>query len=93
MEPGYSEWKQIVNAHNENETVHCPYCGNYIAQVMLRYYTNNDMETEQQYRVYCPVCDKTGKTYLHKSLAKKSWEVRENDPPKEPMPGRRGRYW
>lgn len=92
MEPGYSEWKQIVNAHNEKETVYCPYCGDYTAQVMLRYYTNKDLETEPQYRVHCPVCNKTGKTYLHKNIAEKSWEIRENDPPKDSKPVRRGYY-
>ena len=89
MEPGYSDWKVSVNAHNQKETVYCPYCGEFSAQMMIRYYTNNDLETERQYRVHCPVCNNIGKTYLHKSVAEKSWEVRENDPPKEDLKPRR----
>ena len=58
---------------------------------MMRYVTNRDGETEKQYRVECPVCDHKGKTYLHESVAIKSWEVRENDP--VPPPPRRRQHW
>lgn len=92
MEPGYSEWKDVINAQNEREEVYCPYCEKYTGRVKIRYYTNKDMETERQYRVHCPVCNNIGKTYLHKSVAVKSWEARENDPPQEPKPRRRS-YW
>lgn len=91
MEPVYSEWKIYVNAHNQRELQHCPYCEQPVAYLMTRYVTNRDGETERQFRVHCPVCNHTGKTYLHESIAIKSWEVRENDP--LPLPPKKRRRW
>ena len=91
MEPSYSEWKEVVNAYNHKRLLYCPYCDSHSAFLMSRYVTNRDGETERQYRVYCPLCRHNGKTYMHESIAEKSWEVRENDPPPKP-PRRRRSY-
>ena len=83
QQPVYSEWKET------HEIYYCPYCERNTANMMARFVTNRDGEKERQFRVECPVCDHAGKTYLHKSIAAQSWEVRENDPPKEVFPYRR----
>ena len=79
MEPSYTEWKPFVNAQNEFVTVYCPYCQDHRAKMMSRYVTNRDGETERQYRVTCPVCERSGKTYLHENIARRSWETCEQD--------------
>ncbi len=78
-EPTYTEWKPVVDAHNHYETAYCPYCDNYIARMMKRFYTNRDGESEAQFRVECPLCKTHGKTYMHESVAKISWDGREHD--------------
>ena len=92
MEPIYSPWKESLNAYKQMEMVRCPYCEKWTGRMMIRYVTNRDGETEKQYRVECPICQHAGKVYLHKSVAEKSWEVRENDPIPEPLPPRRRKY-
>ncbi len=91
MEPKDTEWKALVNAYNQREIKYCPYCERSTAVMNIRYHTNRDGETERQYRVECPVCKHTGKTYLHESVAAMSWEVRENDPEPPFFIGRRRR--
>jgi len=83
MEPVYSEWRPVIDGHNRRQMIYCPYCERGSATMMKRYMTNRDGETEQQFRVECPVCNNTGKVYLHMSVAELSWGSRENDPPKE----------
>lgn len=89
MEPTYSEWKNYIQSGNQSELLYCPYCDNSHAVMRVRYHTNRDGETEKQFRVECPICNHAGKVYLHESIAKMSWGVRENDPPKNPPIRRR----
>lgn len=77
MEPTYSEWKKVTNSSNKYELQYCPYCENRRAFLMSRFVTNRDGETEKQFRVECPVCNRSGKTYLHESVAILSWEGKE----------------
>ncbi len=79
MEPVYSDWKRDMKAGNKYELQYCPYCDNRRAFLMKRFVTNRDGETEVQFRVECPVCKRTGKTYLHESIAIMSWEGKEHD--------------
>lgn len=80
MEPTYTEWKPDVTAKNEFLTRYCQHCCEDSAKVMKRFYTNRDGETEAQYRVECELCKRTGKTYLHESVATISWNGLEHDP-------------
>ena len=91
MEPVYSEWKFVVDADNRRKVHKCPYCDDFYAYLMMRYVTDREGETEKQFRVECPICKHAGKTYLHESIAIRSWEVRENDP--IPLPPKKKRRW
>ena len=91
MEPKYTEWKPLVDGHNRRHIQYCPYCEDSFAIMMIRYCTDREGEVEKQFRVECPVCHHTGKTYLHESVAEQSWKTRENDPPPEKV-YRRGRW-
>lgn len=92
MEPVYSAWKPLFDAYNRKKLQRCPFCEENTAVMMTRYTTNRDGETEKQYRVECPVCKKTGKTYLHESVAYQSWVARENHPKPKPV-YRKGRWY
>lgn len=85
MDLTYTEWKPMVDAHNRKHTIYCPNCSMHSAVMMTRFMTGREGDTERQYRVECAACKKTGKTYLHESVAEMSWEARENDPPPKPV--------
>ena len=91
MEPTYSDWKKLVNAHKQYVTEYCPYCEQRTAYMMLRYHTNRDGETERQYRIECPICQRNGKTYIHQSVAEMSWQSREGDPNRDEVTDKRSR--
>ena len=80
MEPSYSEWKNVIIAGNKIEKIYCPHCQNSVANMMTRYVTDRNGERFQQYRGYCPVCRKNGKTYQNKNVAKNSWTSAEHEP-------------
>lgn len=80
MEPSCTEWKPALTPDRKPIAERCPYCSRPVAKMMKRYITNRDGETEAQYRVECPMCGHRGNTYFHESVARISWENRENDP-------------
>ena len=77
MEPVYSEWKPVIDAHNRQKRIYCRYCSKDFAKLMKRYHTNRDGERETQYRVECPMCKSEGKVFLHESIAELSWDAGE----------------
>ena len=93
MEPSYSEWKPVVDAEYRYKTYSCGDCDCELAQLMKRFYTNRDGESEAEFQVQCPICGAKGKVYHRESTAVMSWNGREHDPnrkdPFEPKKKRR----
>lgn len=77
-EPGYSDWRYVINGKNQKELYYCPICERPVAALQRRLVTDRNGEKYDQFRVTCQACDTNGKIYQNRNVAIQSWSSEEH---------------